>query len=107
MINRDEINLEESRSIIEDNPPRPDPRCQGVLLGSPTCRLASLWGPPGSRFVVRWFATASIIQSMLLLKVGSYQGSRFDVAMDSWAHRTPSAPYKRTPIPPPEGDPHH
>jgi hypothetical protein len=34
---------------------------------------------------------------MPLLKVGSYQGLRFDVAMGSWAHRTPSALYKRIP----------
>jgi hypothetical protein len=32
--------------------------------------------------------------------VSSIRGSRFDVAMDSWAHRVPGAPYKYLRIPP-------
>jgi hypothetical protein len=94
---RDETDLEESRIIVQGKPPRLNSTKQSVGPANPTCRPVSPVGPPFSVSFLRCFSTASKVQSMPLLKVGSYQGLRFDVAMDSWAHRTPSALYKRTP----------
>jgi hypothetical protein len=64
---------------------------------SPTCRLVGLWVPHVIPSFVCRFSTASNVQFPPLLKVGSIRESRFDVAMDSWAHRTPGAPVKGPP----------
>ena len=53
---------------------------------------------------LRWFPTVFESPSPPLLKVGLKRELRFNIAMDSWAHRTPGAPYIRSPIPPPPGD---
>jgi hypothetical protein len=97
MIIRDETDLEESQIIVEDNPSRTDPGWWDVGLASPTYKSVGPWGPPSSPSFECQFATTFKIQSTSLLKVGSYRELKFDIAMDSWAHRTPSALYKRTP----------
>ena len=97
MIIHDETDLEDPQITIEDKSPQPDLNYLRVGSTGPTYRPTGLWSPPGSPSFLRWFSTTSKVQSMPLLKVGLIRESRFDVAMDSWAHRTPGAPYKRPP----------
>jgi hypothetical protein len=96
MIIHDETDLKESQITVKVKQPRPDLKCQRVGPVNPTYKPAGLWGPPSGLSFVRQFPTASKIESTPLLKVGLYRGSRWSVAMDSWAHRSLGAPYKRT-----------
>ena len=63
--------------------------------------------PVGTRcqpILQREASTAFEDQSPLWFNFGSNRGTRWSCAMDSWAHRVPGDPYKRTPRPPLEID---
>jgi hypothetical protein len=96
---RDETDLGRLWKHLEDNTPRPDPRADRVGLADPTCRMTHLRAPPISPSSLHRFPTAFEVQSTPLLKVGLIRRLRFDVAMDSWAHRTPGSPIYSPPYP--------
>ena len=83
------------RSMVEED--------KGGWLTLP--RSGDLWGQP--------IILPSDMDSSPTLRISFHHalksvwigGTRWSHAMDSWAHRVPSAPYKRTPRPPPKNDP--